>query len=173
MEARFIDETVTYQRVAIPNGLGKHMIFIGPQKLVTTLKFLYIQLGAYHTCAGLVKLSLLCQYLRLFKAGTIRQICIVMFMVTCMWSVVLFIQGWFPCFPVSGFWDRLQQPPPKCWGVGFETIETAVVSLYALAASNMILDMIIFSIPIAVYLRPGANRGSVVPFLALFSLGAM
>lgn len=158
---------------AVENGLGHHMIYIESDDLLRLMKFLYAQLGAYNTCAGLVKVSLLCQYLRLFKKGIVRYVCIFMLVASCIWTVYWCIQGWFPCFPVSGFWDRLQQPPPKCWGTGFSTVEGALMAMYAFAASNMTLDVIIFAIPITIYVRPGLKRRDILALTALFLLGAV
>jgi hypothetical protein len=48
-----------------------------------------------------------------------------------------------------------------------------MVSLYAFAISNMVLDSIIFAIPMVVYLRPGIGRRQIVALGSLFTLGSM
>jgi hypothetical protein len=78
------------------------------------MKYLYLNNSSYFMCAGLVKISLLCQYLRMFKAGAVRNTCLVLMCATSFWTLFWSIQGFFPCFPVSGFWNRQQVPPPKC-----------------------------------------------------------
>jgi len=99
---------------AIYTGLGEHILYVGADRLVLMMKYLYLNMASYYMCAGLVKLSLLCQYLRMFKSGVLRTTCLVLLYTTGFWTLFWFMQGWFPCFPVSGFWDRQQLPPPKC-----------------------------------------------------------
>ncbi|KAJ4351736.1 uncharacterized protein N0V89_007079 [Didymosphaeria variabile] len=153
-------------------GLGKHLYYVDPNDFVTLFKFLYVQNAAYYTCAGVVKLSLLCQYLRLFRKGIIRQICIVLIVLTGLWAFFWFFQGWFPCFPVSGFWNRAQIPPAKCWGTGFGNVENSLTAFVAFAATNMMLDTIIFIIPMMLYFGPGLGSRQVLAIISLFTLGS-
>lgn len=137
------------------------------------MKLLYIQGACYYTCTGLIKLSLLCQYLRIFKTGLLRRVCLILIVIISCWGAFWLFQGWFPCFPVSGYWNRLQTPPPKCWGMGFSTVNGALTAFISFAATNMILDTIIFLIPMAVYFRPGISGKEIFALLALFSLGSL
>ncbi|KAJ4301415.1 hypothetical protein N0V90_003507 [Kalmusia sp. IMI 367209] len=150
-----------------------HLFYIDPKNFVTLFKFIYVQNASYYTCAGLVKISLLCQYLRLFKKGLLRKMCIILMVLTSLWACFWFIQGWFPCFPVSGFWNRTQTPAPKCWGTGFANVEDALAAFLGFAASNMVLDTIIFLIPIALYIKPGLDSRQVLALVSLFSLGSI
>lgn len=161
------------QKLAHHYGLGEHLVDIDQDRLQTLFKSFYVHIGGYYTCAGLVKLSLLCQYLRLFKQGIVRKVCIVLLVLISLWSFLWFFQGWAPCFPVSGFWNRTQQPPPKCWGTDPDKPESAVVLFVAFAASNMTLDTIIFLIPIHLLLKPNTAGKQVLALMGLFSLGSM
>ena len=157
----------------VPVGLGGHLFNVDPECFVNLFKLLYVQNAAYYTCAGLVKLSLLCQYLRIFTKGPMRITCLVLLGMTSVWAIFWFIQGWFPCFPVSGFWNRAQQPPPKCWGTGFKTVKGALVAFVGFAGSNMTLDMIIFFVPMTLYLKPGIAARQLLALVALFALGSV
>lgn len=44
---------------------------------------------------------------------------------------------------------------------------------YAFSVSNMVLDTIIFAIPIAVYLKPGVSRRQMLALGGLFTLGSV
>ncbi|KAF9739542.1 hypothetical protein PMIN01_02176 [Paraphaeosphaeria minitans] len=155
-------------------GLGKHLYYVAPNDFVTLFKFLYIQHAAYYTCAGIIKLSLLCQYLRLFQKGIVRQICVILLGLTSLWAFFWFFQGWFPCFPISGFWDRTRIPPAKCWGTGFGNVEDSLAAFVAFAASNMTLDTIIFFIPMTLYFKPSTTGSKqVLALLMLFLLGSV
>jgi len=96
--------------------MGKHLPLLDIENSVMLFKFLYVQQAAYYACAGLVKLSLICQYLRLFRKGLLRKSCIVLLIITSLWACLWFLQGWVPCFPVSGLWNRLDGASAKCWG---------------------------------------------------------
>lgn len=137
------------------------------------LKFLYIQNASYFTTTGSIKMSLLCQYLRLFKTGMLRKACIVLLVIASIFTAAWSFQGWFPCFPVSGFWDRLRTPPPSCWGTGFSSVHGAMFAFVAFAASNMCLDTIIFAIPMVVYFRADISKRQVLSLTGLFALGSV
>ncbi|KAF2451514.1 hypothetical protein P171DRAFT_426024 [Karstenula rhodostoma CBS 690.94] len=156
------------------HGLGKHLYYIDPNELVTLSKFLYVQNAAYYTCAGFIKLSLLCQYLRLFQKGIVRQICIVLLVLTGLWTFFWLFQGWFPCFPVSGSWDRGQIPPAKCWGLRSDNIQNSLATFVAFAATNMVLDTTIFFMPMTLYFKPTTTGPrQVLALLMLFMLGSV
>ena len=61
----------------------------------------------------------------------------------------------------------------KGWGTGFGNKSGAMISMYCFAVSNMVLDTIIFAIPMAVYLRPGTSRRQILALGALFTLGSV
>lgn len=168
-----VSDVLLTRSIGFHFGLGKHLYYVDPNDFVTLFKFLYVQNAAYYTCAGIVKLSLLCQYLRLFQKGVIRQICIVLMVLTGLWAFFWFFQGWFPCFPVSGFWNRTRTPPAKCWGTGFGNVQNSLTAFVAFAATNMMLDTIIFFIPIMLYFRPGLGSRQVLAIIALFTLGSV
>ncbi len=135
------------------------------------MHWLYITNAAYHTTAFLIKISLLCQYLRLFTTGLRRQIIIILLGVIILWGTAFTFMAWVPCFPISGFWNRLSNPPPKCYGFGYRTINESKYFVVAFAASNMTFDIAIFLIPLSEYFRPGLRRKEVVAMTGLFTMG--
>lgn len=170
-----IPDTLLTRIAGFSYGLGKHLFNVDFGNFTSLLKCLYVQNAAYYTSTGLVKLSLLCQYLRVFKKGTLRWTCVILTGLTVCFSLFWFIQGWFPCFPVSGFWDRTSgNSTAKCWGTGFaDDAEESMISFVGFAGSNMALDAVIFFVPMTVYFKPSLGSRQILAMTALFSLGSM
>ncbi|KAF2703150.1 hypothetical protein K504DRAFT_451904 [Pleomassaria siparia CBS 279.74] len=60
-------------------GMGNHLIYLTEDQFAVTMKWLYLVSGGYSLTTTLVKVSVLCQYLRLFqKDAKLRLICIVL-----------------------------------------------------------------------------------------------
>lgn len=153
-------------------GIGEHVINIF-DTLDTTMKWFYVANAAYVMTAVLVKLSLLFQYLRLFREGYRRTATMVLLTLVVVWGCVFVFMAWFPCFPVSGFWDKNKVPPAKCYGFGYRTLDEAKNTLFAFSGSNMILDIAIFILPLTEFFKPGLNRKQVLAMTGLFAFGSM
>jgi hypothetical protein len=137
------------------------------------MQYLYVTNAAYHTTTAFVKVSLLCQYLRMFTDGPRRITCIVVLCFVVLWGAAFSFMAWVPCLPVSGFWNRLQTPAPRCFAFGYRTIKEAKYFILGFASSNMFLDIVVFLIPLTEYLKPGLRRKQILAMTGLFILGAM
>ena len=135
------------------------------------MHWLYITNAGYQTTAFLIKVSLLCQYLRFFTEGIRRQLCIILLGILTLWGIAFSFMAWVPCFPVYGFWNRLSNPPPTCYGFGYRTISESKSFVLAFAATNMSFDIAIFLIPLSEYFRPGLRRKELLAMTGLFSMG--
>lgn len=153
-------------------GMGKHLINIF-DSLETTMKWFYVANVAYIMTAVLVKLSLLFQYLRLFREGYRRTTTILLLALVILWGCAFAFMAWVPCFPVSGFWDKQRVPPAKCYGFGYRTLDEAKNTLFAFSGSNMIFDLAIFLLPLTEFFRPGLNRKQVLAMTGLFAFGSV
>jgi hypothetical protein len=137
-------------------GFGQHILFlIGDIKPV--MVWFYISNGAYTTTSVIIKLSLLFQYRRLFREGYRRTLTVILLAVVMLWGFTFVFMAWFPCFPVSGFWNKTMIPQAKCYGFG----------------TNMGLDIAIFLLPITEYFRPGLVRRQLLAMTGLFAIGLM
>lgn len=151
-------------------GMGHHIVqVLGVMK--QTMMYLYLTNAAYHATTIFIKISLLLQYLRLFRDGTRRIICICILGILVVWGLVFLFMTWFPCFPVTGFWDKTIGA--KCYGFGYRTAEEAKISVLSFAGSNMMFDIIIFAIPLTEYLRKDLGRKQLFAMTGLFTFGAM
>ncbi|KAH6644304.1 hypothetical protein C7974DRAFT_383291 [Boeremia exigua] len=154
----------------VKHGLGQHLISI-LSTLPTTMKWFYVANATYTTTTVFIKLSLLCQYLRLWREGYRRHVTIVLLTVVILWGSVFQFMAWFPCFPVRGFWDKTMSPPAKCYGFGYRSSEETKNTLLAFAGSNMSLDFVIFIVPLTEYFRPNLKRKQVLALSGLFTVG--
>jgi hypothetical protein len=135
------------------------------------MKHLYVTNAAYHTTTALIKLSLLLQYLRLFRQGTLRYITMILLGSVAAWGIAFSFLAWFPCLPVSGFWDR--KPESVCYGFGYRTADEAKMTLLFFAGTNMFFDIVIFLIPLTEFFRPGLRKKQVLAMTGLFTMGSI
>lgn len=77
--------------------------------------------------------------------------------------------------PVSGFWDLTIPDDPSIvrYAYGSHDVTVIASTFYAHAASNMFLDMIIFSIPVPLWIRSNPEKKTRIALQGLFVLGAM
>jgi hypothetical protein len=154
----------------IKYGLGHHLVYI-MDKLQTLMKYLYVTNAAYHTTTALIKVSLLLQYLRIFRQGILRYICIILLVLVASWGLAFSFLAWFPCLPVSGFWNRTASS--KCYGFGYRTMDETKMTLFAFAGTNMFFDIVIFAIPLTEYFRPGLRKKQLLAMTGLFAVGLL
>jgi hypothetical protein len=155
---------------AINFGLGQHIVYVLPT-YQSMVKWMYVSNAAYHTTTALIKISLLLQYLKLFRKGLLRHITIILLVLVTLWGLGFSFLAWFPCIPVSGMWDRTRDS--KCYGFGAAVLSEVRVVLFTFASTNMFLDVVIFAIPLTEYFRPGLRRKQILAMTGLFFLGSM
>jgi len=153
-------------------GFGQHILYLVGD-IEPTMIWFYISNGAYTTTTIVIKLSLLFQYLRLFREGYRRISTLVLLAAVTLWGLAFIFMAWFPCFPVSGFWDKTMVPQAKCYGFGFRTVPEVKGTLFAFAGTNMGLDIAILLLPLTEYFRPGLKQRQVFAMTGLFALGFM
>lgn len=166
------DRMTTYAPPGMNAGIGKHIIYVF-NLLRLTLIWWYVTNAAYTMTTVCIKISLLLQYLRLFRDGYRRTTTKVLLVLVILWGSAFTFMAVFPCFPVSGFWDKTIIPPAKCYGFGYRSLEEVKNTLFGFAGSNMILDVAIILIPLTEYFRPDLRRKQYIAMTALFGLGAM
>ncbi|KAH7089108.1 hypothetical protein FB567DRAFT_324925 [Paraphoma chrysanthemicola] len=157
---------------SINRGVGQHIVY-AIDILQPTMAYFYVANAAYTMTAACIKLSLLLQYLRVFREGKRRIITLGLLAVVILWGGVFSFMGWVPCFPVSGFWNKQQQPPPKCYGFGYRTLKEAKDTLFVFSGSNMVLDLVVFLLPLTEYFKPNLRKQQVLAMTGLFALGSI
>lgn len=150
--------------------MGHHLIYVIPV-LTPTMINIYINNASYHATTVCIKISLLLQYLRMFRNGVRRIVCKVVLGLVTVWSLVFLFMAWFPCFPVTAFWTRSKGS--TCYGYGYSSVSEAKASVLAFAGTNMMFDLVIFAIPLTEYFRNNLRRKEVIAMTGLFAFGAM
>ena len=119
---------------------------------------------SYTIIINLIKISLLCLFLRIFPNRKFRIICSAMIVflagVAVMWALLLTFQ----CQPVSTNWN-INIPHSKCHNVQ--------IYAYIGAASSMCEDIIIMILPIPFLLQLQISTRKKMGVLFIFSLGIL
>ncbi|EUC42293.1 hypothetical protein COCMIDRAFT_39623 [Bipolaris oryzae ATCC 44560] len=151
-------------------GMGSHLIYVIPV-LQPTMIAIYVNNATNHATTVCIKISLLLQYLRMFRNGRRRIVCKVVLGLVTVWSLVFLFMAWFPCFPVTAFWTRSKGS--TCYGYGYRSVGEAKASVLAFAGTNMMFDLIIFAIPLTEYFRNNLRRKEAIAMTGLFMFGAI
>jgi hypothetical protein len=131
----------------------------------------YIAHNLYLTETGIIKMSLLVQYLRVFKAGRMRWLCLGLLAVTTLWGLAFTMMGWFSCAPIRGFWDR--DVEAMCYGFGFSERESFIAMFQAHSSTNMFLDFAVFATPLILFRTPHLKFKNAVALAGVFACGAV
>lgn len=109
----------------------------------------YLANAGYDSSTTFIKLSLLCQYLRIYEPGTTtRRLCIILMIIIGLWGSAFMFMSWFPCFPVNKFWDLSSGGFCYGFGIAFD------FQLYVVHnALNMVFDLMVLVMPIGLYFR--------------------
>ncbi|KAI1855262.1 hypothetical protein JX266_000127 [Neoarthrinium moseri] len=152
-------------------GLGQHILLLQYHDMVDFLKSFYVANASYNMSTALIKMSLLFQYLRIFDRGKTRILCIALLCFIGLWGLAYSALAWFPCSPVSGYWDWLSGP--QCWA--FASLDGP--EFYATYAShavlNMVLDFIVLATPMPLYFRDTTSTATRRRLLMLLGAGTL
>ena len=131
----------------------------------------YIEHNLYLTQTAIIKVSLVLQYLRIFKAGGMRWLCLSLLIVISLWGLAFSIMGWFACSPISAFWHRTYEA--KCYGFGFRDPDSFTAMFKAHSATNMFLDLAVFATPLVLFRTPNLKYKNVLALAGVFIFGAV
>lgn len=122
---------------------------------------------------ALVKLSVLLQYLRLFKDRMpglrLRSLCLIL--IVSVWGFVFSFMAWFPCYPVYQFF-RLGTES-DCYGYGSTNPIEVYNVVVASNATNMALDFLILLLPIPLLFSSDTIRRTKLGLFGLLFLGVL
>lgn len=161
--------------LACERGLGRHFLLLGIEGMRDFIRTFYIANGTYPMCSTFIKLALLFQYLRLFKKGTrLRILTVITIIVVCLWGFVFTFMSWVPCVPIRAYWDwDIPDYQVTRYGFGSHDADSFVATYLTHAATNVALDLVIFTIPIPLYMEKGIQTRTRWALCGLFVLGAM
>jgi hypothetical protein len=133
----------------------------------------YIENALYISQTAIIKISLLLQYLRIFKAGMMRWICITLLVIVSLWGLTYGALAWVPCVPIQAQWDRLAYPNAKCYGFGLTNIKDFTSLFESHTALNMILDFVIFMTPMVLFTKPNLRMKNIFAMAGIFVIGGV
>ncbi|KAF2217773.1 hypothetical protein CERZMDRAFT_31683 [Cercospora zeae-maydis SCOH1-5] len=145
-------------------GLGRHMDTLTPNELVHALIWFYISISAYTSSLGIIKLSIVCQCLRVFghihwyrKASIVMIITLVIFTT---WSTLMNL---FLCQPVNHFWH------PKSTGKCMDKLAI----WFFVAIFSILTDIITAVLPVTVLRSLQLPRKQRILLSCVFALGGV
>ncbi|KAF2035620.1 hypothetical protein EK21DRAFT_54601 [Setomelanomma holmii] len=157
--------------LSVEHGLGRHMLYLPLPEMEKYLMFFYLEHSMYLTETAFIKISLLLQFLRIFKAGAVRWTCLTLLVLVSLWGLSFFIVGWFPCFPIRGAWNR--NIGAKCYGFGLGDVQNFIIMFKIHSASNMTFDLAIFLTPLILFGKPNLKPRNLVAMAGVFAFGAL
>lgn len=140
--------------------------------------------ACYNMSMAAIKLSILFQYLRLLSdhPGTdrtqpkiLRILMIVLVVITSIWGFVYSILAWIPSIPISADWDFTNTSATR-YGYGSDDKDTFAITFIIHGASNMAIDIAIFSLPLlsrSMWTTAGRQSQSRIAMLCLYGLGIL
>jgi hypothetical protein len=147
--------------VSIHFGNGYPITSLTPYQLEGFLKSLYALIINYYAVLGLFKISILVQYVRLFKRS-LQRVCYVMMVIVGAHSIAsMFVQAFF-CSPVQYFWDRTI-PGGTC-------LDGTAVWL-AIGLIHIVTDVIIYILPLRVLWQLQLPRRQKMALSGIFAVG--
>lgn len=109
------------------------------------------------------KISILLQYIRIFKVRELLIACYTLIAIITVWGVEVFIAAIFACWPIPAFWD-LTIKDKKC------VLNTPPV-WFTNVAINIATDLMIFMMPIPVIRGLNLPTRQKTALLGVFLLG--
>ncbi|KAK2867828.1 hypothetical protein FQN49_003426 [Arthroderma sp. PD_2] len=144
------------------HGLGKHTWESSPENKLIALKCLYILQILYKPALGLIKISFLLLYLRIFYVQNwFRRSCYSLIAITVAATIGFSCPSIWQCNPIHSYWDRTI--PHKC----IENAQWRIVY----SGLNVATDFLIFLLPIKEAIALPMNMRDKLAVISIFSLG--
>ncbi|PLB48663.1 hypothetical protein P170DRAFT_356740 [Aspergillus steynii IBT 23096] len=142
-------------------GLGKHMTDLSDEEKVTFQKCFFANEISYTLLVPSIKISILLLYRRIFP---VRKFQIASWIVTglvCSWCLAVFLTVLVQCRPISLNWDKSQEG----------TCLDAKQFFFGNAISNLLIDVVILTMPIPMVLQLQLRTSQKLTILGIFLLG--
>lgn len=90
----------------IPNGLGKDIWTVQPERITNVLRYFYVMAWLYFLQTTLVKLSFITFFVRIFPTKGVQRLLWGTFIFVSAWGVAFVVTAIFQCRPISYFWTK-------------------------------------------------------------------
>lgn len=137
------------------------------------LRIFYVLNININLAAAFIKLSLLCQFLRIFKRGTWpHRASVVGIVLVAMWGFAFTLVALFPCAVISDAWN-IFATNTACWGYGTTDPDAFTATFVSHNLMNTIFDVYITVIPLQLYFQPKVSTRTRMGLMVLLLMGAM
>jgi len=140
MAAAAATAAVTAHGIA-PNGVGRDIWTLTGDQITNAIRFFFIEALIYFFKCMLIKLSLICFFMRIFTSRGTRNLLWATFIFTVLWGFTFVMATIFECKPISYFWDQWD-------GLHEGHCVSSDAIAWANAAINIALDFWILAIPL-------------------------
>ncbi len=138
----------------------------------TYLTLFYVLNININLAAAFIKLSLLFQYLRLFKKESwAYRASIVGIVFVSLWGLVFVLLALFPCSNIPDAWNIFAQNA-HCWGYGSQNPDLFTLTFVTHNVINTVFDIYITALPFQLYFQPGVTIRSRLGLMVLLLMGA-
>ncbi|KAL9087479.1 MAG: hypothetical protein Q9159_003616 [Coniocarpon cinnabarinum] len=145
-------------------GLGQHFHTLPREEYINSLKPFWASVWLYNMTLSLTKISILCQYYRIFIYKRTRIAVWVTLVIVICYGIATFFDSIFICTPVNAFWS----PDPV------EAKKSCVnenMLWYSNSAVNIVLDVVIIALPMPAIQTLSISSARKVAVMGLFALG--
>ncbi|KAJ5665391.1 uncharacterized protein N7477_007839 [Penicillium maclennaniae] len=146
----------------IEYGMGLHADVLPVKNLVMIAKLLMAFECVYCTAVGIVKISILLMYARIFPTREFRIAAYIIGFIVVSWVIAIICVSVFQCTPIAKAWDT--SLPGTCINLKGSFIGNAV--------PNILTDVAILSLPVHVVWRLQATLVHRLSVIAVFLLGS-
>ncbi|TGZ82628.1 hypothetical protein EX30DRAFT_305028 [Ascodesmis nigricans] len=143
-------------------GMGLHAEFLEPWQVSQMMKTLLAYEIVYSTTVGIIKVSLLLMYIRIFTIPAFRKVAWTLMCIAVSWAIAINFASAFQCTPVKKAW--LPQTPGTCIHVK--------AFFFGNAIPNIITDLVMLCLPMPVVWTLHSSLGHKLSLSVVFSLGA-
>ncbi|CAG8122282.1 unnamed protein product [Penicillium olsonii] len=144
------------------HGLGRHVWSTTLGHMVTIKQGLFAYVLLYLVELLLIKVSILMFYRRIFNMNWMIWTCLIL---SCCWCTGSMVAALSAPKPISYFWSEVSDPSSGIWRYNF------YYYYIGNAASNVVLDVLIFIIPIPIVWKLQMRTGQKIAICSLFLLG--
>lgn len=128
-------------------------------------KILWVSIIIYNLTLGLVKISILVQYLRIFIGEAIRITCYTILALVCIYTLLSLILATLTCYPIAYFWDKSIAAPHSC--LNQEAL------WFSNASINILSHLAILVTPMPVLKSLQLSQRQKIGVMGIFALGGL
>ncbi|EKG19959.1 hypothetical protein MPH_02787 [Macrophomina phaseolina MS6] len=146
----------------VHHGLGKHVWEVPAWEQMDLSKYLYVSVIFYNGAVGLVKISILLQYIRIFATKKMQTACRIVLVLNTMFTLETVIISVFDCTPIPYFWDKSIE--------GGHCVDFGAM-WFSHASVNIAFDLVIVVLPMPVINSLNLPRRQKIALMGIFALG--